>query len=435
MDLNALIAEFCEPGGSSSFEQRCVGHDCTMGLSPSGAFPGLQSSSSLPTLLDTRTATVSTLGDTFACCPDDASNFECEGAGQVSKTGSTACVTQVPSTQAFEMADALHQLRQDYAQLEDNCSMMEKAAQAEITELRMRLHEAHCELAEAGTTTAVSECAEKIVAHHALQEELRMSNEHLLMARAELSCDFAKKISTAHRFGPPEHLIVRIINSRWERVQLKCFSVWRMLVLLRPAPQSLHELEVEMRCWDKAHRLQVVAFAARRMFSAWRRLSEQQERFRLRRLVDMAHDSWGRLHASIHQAVNQHVATRASAAASRCFAGWLGCYHRSIRLARLWRRFGKERHRQLLQWCFMFFLRSVLVRRKDRIESREVVSAERLHSAAKTTVNLVPDQSLLEEYMPPYARQNSAPEAYGNYGSRRLLQPRVPRVLHYGAGA
>lgn len=316
-------------------------------------------------------------------------------------------MVQPSGAQADNMLEAFHQLQEDYAQLQEKYYMMEHAARAEISELRTRLLDAHRELAEVGIARAVSGCAEKIVVRHAIEEEVHASNQNLLVARAELTRDFEMRLWRARRFGPPEQLVRRIMNCRLEWLQLQCLSVWRALVLLRPEPQNLQELEVEIRCWEKARRLRVAAFNARRMFSAWRRLADQQERVRLRMLVDLAHDSWEVLHISVHRAVNQHFYIRASAAASRCFLEWLWRYRTSRRLARFWRRFGKERRRRLTQWCFTCFLRAVLVAQKDRIQMCEKVSAAGLPPVAKSTVNMA--LRFLEKH-----------------------PPRAPSLLHHG---
>ena len=99
---------------------------------------------------------------------------------------------------------------------------------------------------------------------------MHLSEQNLLLARAELTFDFERKLQHAQRFGPPERLMQRVFDCRLEWLQMHCLLVWRALVSLQPETQNLRELELELRCWEKARRLRLVSPNARKFFSAWR---------------------------------------------------------------------------------------------------------------------------------------------------------------------
>lgn len=378
MDLNAIIQEFCEPG--IGLHHRSASHDCTLGLSPSGVFSGLQSSLSLPTLLDTRMASLSSLSGVAVGLDADPANAEYMNSCKRLANTPTPAREQPPRGPDAEMLEAFQRLQEDYAQLQEKFYMMEQAARSEISGLRASLVDAHRDLAEIGAAKAVSGCTEKLVARHAAEEVLHTSEQNMLVKRADITRDFDRRLHRALRFGPPEQLVRRVMKCRLEWLQLQCLSVWRALIALKPEPQSLRELELEAQCWEKAWRLRVVSVSARRMFNVWRRLAEQQEKGRLRRLVDLAHDTWGVLQSRVRWSVDRHYSLIVSGIRSRCFLEWLWRYRRSRRLARLWRWFGKERQRQLMRWCFTSFFRAMSESRNAQTRMRELLSAPGLRT-------------------------------------------------------
>lgn len=257
--------------------------------------------------------------------------------------------------------------------------MMESAARAEISELRTRLAEAHQQLAEVGTASAVSVCTEKIVARHACEEEMHETQQSLLVARAEVTHYFERQLWRALRFGPPEQLVRRRLGCRLEWIQLHCLLVWRALVKLKPEPQNLRELEVEIRSWEKARRLRRGSFHARKFFSAWRCLAEAHERGRLQRLIDLAHDAWYARHEYVCRSVDRQFYMKISFMASRCFIEWLHRYQKSRQLARFWRWLGKER--KLLRHCFVSLLRAVSASRKENLHLQDCMRTAASSSA------------------------------------------------------
>lgn len=357
MDLNAIINEFCNTG--ASFEHRAGNNERTPGLSLSSFQPDMGSPLSLPTLPNVQVAGFPSLSDTAGGLSTHGLDFE---GGLAGKT-SVSSVTQLDSF----LED--FQVRQKYAQLEEKYQMMESAAKAEISELRARLVEAHEELAEVGAARAVSGFTEKIVARQACEEEMHLSQVNLLAVRAEVTHHFERKLGRAMRFGPPEQLMQRLLSSRLHWFQLHYLQIWRAVVTLRPEPQNLRELEVEIRCWDKARRLRRLAFGARKIFSAWRVYADEQGRGRLRRLIDMAHDSCNACHTTVHRTIDKRFSAETSAVASRCFLEWLRRYQRSRQVARFWRFLGRER--TSMRRCFVSFLRAVSASRQDKIKLLE----------------------------------------------------------------
>lgn len=253
--------------------------------------------------------------------------------------------------------------------LQEKFDMMERAAKAEIGELRASLLEAHKKLAEVGTERAVAGCTDKVKAHRAWEEEMQLSQQNLLAARADMTWRFETQLRQALRFGPPSELVRRLLNDRMEWLQLHCISIWRAVTRLKPEPQDLRELEVEVRCWEKARRLRRLGFSARKIFSAWRIYSTGQEKRRLLKLADMAHDSWCRTAGQVSRHIDKQFHIMFSAVASRCFIEWLWCYYTSRRLSRFWRWLGKRS--QHLRLCFTAFLRAVSACRRDRIQILE----------------------------------------------------------------
>lgn len=361
MDLNAIIHEFCDQGGS--FEHRLGSHDHMPGLSLSSVHPDVPSPLSLPTLPHVRISDASILSDAAGGLGIHGLDIESRNLGKVSMHEATLSVSQLDCLQ--EDFD----IREKYSLLQEKYEMMESAARAEISELRARLLEAHQQLAEIGIARTVSGCTEKIVARQACEEEMYMSQQNLLVARAEVTRHYERQLWRAQRFGAPDQLVRRLFSCRLEWIQQHCLMVWRAVVVLKPEPQDLRELEVEIRCWEKARRLRLVAFNARKIFSAWRVLAGEHGRGRLRKLIDLAHDSWHVCHTSAHRAIEKQFCMRSSAVASRCFLEWLWRYQRSRQLARFWRWLGKER--KLMRRCFVSFLRAVSASRQGRIQILE----------------------------------------------------------------
>lgn len=362
MDLNAIIQEFCHnPPGTP--HRPAIYHDAASMLS-------------LPTLPTVAKADASLLSDTawdLGGTHGLAAELEVRNwnGGKMSSNQ----VAFPEETQPGSPLDDL-QIRENYALLQEKYHMMESAARAEISELRARLLEAHQKLADVDAARAVSGFSEKISARHACEEEMQLSQQKLLVARAGVTQHFEKKLWSANRFGPPENLVRRLQNCPWEWLQHHCLLVWRALVKLKPDPKDLRQAEDELRCWDKARRLRLAGSRARQMFSAWRVHTAQQERGRRQKLIDFAHDSWHMCHASVRRAIDDQFCTKSLAVASRCFFHWLGCSRKSKQLARFWRWLARER--KFMRWCFISFLRAVSANRQDRIYTLDdAVSASR----------------------------------------------------------
>lgn len=311
------------------------------------------------------------------------------------------------------------QLRESYFQLQERYVMMESAARAEISELRARLQEAHQRLADMHTEQAVSGLEVQMTVRKNLEVGLKKAEQTAFLARSEVRLDLQSKLQSTG--------VHRLIRHRASCSQLRCWTAWRTLIAMRGL-RRVEPLQIQgtivglhrsllwaYNCWRAwfehvhcvperyqphrdlqssllmrervRHRHQTdqqifrqhvyVALqgffrrsaSAKHVFIAWQYAAGREVRTRLRRLVDLAHDSWHVSVISLYKFVVKNADLIASNMASRCFYDWLSCYKRHRQLARFWRWFGKE-HKFMRRW-FSKFLQALVASQRDRIRAFE----------------------------------------------------------------
>mmetsp|Transcript_144540 Transcript_144540/g.255364 ORF Transcript_144540/g.255364 Transcript_144540/m.255364 type:complete len:409 (-) Transcript_144540:34-1260(-) len=319
------------------------------------------------------------------------------------------------------------QLRESYSQLQERYVMMETAARAEISELRLRLQEAHQRLAEMHAEQTVSGLEVQVSARRNMEAGMKQAEQTAFLARSEVRQKLEVKLQSTG--------VYRLVRHRGDCLQLRCLAAWRTLAVLesrqrleqieqpstiirlhrallcayncwrawfefvycvpeRYKPQDdlqdsvlLQEQVRRQRCFHGDQRIlrhQVCevfgatvehfsrrSAGARHVFIAWQLVAGRQDRARLRRLVDLAHDSWHLCVTSLHRVVNKHSCLLTVRTASQCFWEWSARYRRHRQLARLWRWLGKER--KLMHRCFTAFLQALAIGQRNRIKVLETL--------------------------------------------------------------
>lgn len=247
----------------------------------------------------------------------------------------------------------LVQLRERYHRLEERFAAMERAARAEIGELRARLQEAHQELADARVAQAVRGCDPRA--------------RHGAAARSAARCEATS--------------------------QMRCFVVWRAFAALScgglgggsstiSSSQDFYAaalrhhvasgLQLPLRLLHRARQRAAVKAA----FDAWRINRSEAISTRFRGWMDQGFLPWEACLSAVALAAGRRARLAFAALAARCFVEWKRCYQTHRRLARHWRWLGRER--QVLREYFGLLLRACVAGQGERIRALRVAASAAL---------------------------------------------------------